>query len=249
MKKPIIHVYTIFYNEEIILPYLLRHYDFAEKIVCFDNQSTDRSPDIVDSHPQTERIVFDTDGQLFDSIHVRLKGEYRKSRGIADWVICVDADEFIYHPDLINLLIEYRKQGITYPKIDGFEMVADDLPTTKGQIYEEIKNGFPNEGYGKRVVFDPMLEIKFDAGCHRAIVEGNKVESEKPEIKLLHYRFLGKKFFVQRSIERKARVSEENKKAGWGTHYLNPEGYFSNLFDEVRAVSKPVVTESPVRKF
>jgi glycosyltransferase involved in cell wall biosynthesis len=238
---PVVHVYTVLYNEEILLPYFLRHYGvFAEKIVCFDNGSTDRSAEIIDAHPATERIVFETDG-LFDRIHLQLKSEYRKSRGRADWVICVDCDEFIYHPELPKLLQSYQDKGITYPKIDGFEMVSDQTPKTDGQIYEVAKIGFPSEGYSKRVVFNPSLEVFFEAGCHSARVEGNKFESKEPEIKLLHYRFLGRDFFIQRSIERKARLSDENKKCGWGTHYLNPEGYFANLFDEVKAISKPVL--------
>lgn len=240
--KPIIHVYVVLYNEEVILPYFLRHYaEFAEKIVCFDNGSTDRSAEIIDAHPATERIVFDTHGGLFDRIHLQLKSEYRKSRGRADWVICVDADEFIYHPDLPGLLSSYKTKGVNYPKVSGFEMVSDSLPKTNGQIYEETKNGFFNDEYSKCVVFDPLLEVRFEAGCHSAKVEGNKVESEISEIKLLHYRFLGRDFFIKRSLDRKARLSEENKKCGWGTHYLKPDGYFGNLFDEVKAISKPVL--------
>jgi glycosyltransferase involved in cell wall biosynthesis len=244
-----IHVYMIFYNEEVILPYFLRHYGaFAEKIVCFDNRSTDRSAAIVDAHPKTERIVFDTGEGMFDRIHLDLKSEYRKSRGKADWVICVDCDEFIYHPDIVGLLTKYKKEGITYPKVQGFEMVSEHTPVGNKQIFEEVRNGFPNEGYAKRILFAPELEIQFAPGCHTANVSGCVVESPQADLKLLHYRFLGRDFFINRSIERRARLSEENKKCGWGTHYLNPDAYFLNLFNEVSAISKPVVTELPVQR-
>lgn len=240
--KPIVHVYVVLRNEEIILPYFLRHYGaFAERIVCFDNESDDRSPEIIDEHPATERVVFKTGGHLFDRIHLQLKGEYRKSRGRADWVICVDADEFIYHPSLPELLQTYTEKGITYPKVAGYEMVSEKSPNTSGQIYEAVRNGVPNDVYAKQVVFNPLLEVAFEAGCHSAKVQTNKVESKEPEIKLLHYRFLGRDFFIKRSLARRDQLSEENKKCGWGTHYLNPDGFFGNLFDEVRATSKPVL--------
>jgi hypothetical protein len=238
---PGIHVYTVMWNEEVLLPYFLRHYgSFATRIVCFDNMSTDRSAQIVDSHPLTERVQYDTNGQIVDTMYLELKGRYRQSRGTADWVMCVDIDEFIYHPQLAALLADYTRRGITYPKVQGFEMIAEQPPSGGSQIYEEIRDGRENEWSSKRVVFDPALEVVFEAGCHRATVSGNVVESENADIRLLHYPFLGRDFFIERSRQRRARLSEENKKFGWGD-YEHPDSYFADVYDEVKTASRRVL--------
>ena len=43
-----IHLYSVCYNEEIILPYYLNHYSkFVDKITVYDNFSTDSSVEIL----------------------------------------------------------------------------------------------------------------------------------------------------------------------------------------------------------
>jgi len=44
-----IDVFTTCYNEEIILPYFIRHYkQFARNITIYDNMSTDNSINIIE---------------------------------------------------------------------------------------------------------------------------------------------------------------------------------------------------------
>lgn len=238
-----IHVYAVCWNEEVILPYFLRHYSaFAEKIVIFDNESSDRSPSIIDACPQAKRVTYKTGEQHYDRVHRECKMKYVESRGQADWVILVDMDEFVYHPDLVGVLTWYKKKGINFPKIAGFEMLTPETPTGDGQIWEYGKTGVPSDGYSKRTTFTPDLGIELSPGSHiTKIVSGAPVESPVPELKFLHYRFFGRKFFVDRNISRRGRVSEEDRKMGWGNHYMNPDEYFNHIFDLVLADSRVVI--------
>jgi glycosyltransferase involved in cell wall biosynthesis len=50
-----IWAYAICWNEEVMLPYYLKHYEkFCEKIIIYDNMSTDNSRNIIKNHPLCE---------------------------------------------------------------------------------------------------------------------------------------------------------------------------------------------------
>jgi hypothetical protein len=103
-------------------------------------------------------------------------------------------------------------------------MVSDAPPRGERQIYEEIARGFRNPGYSKNAVFDPALDIRYHVGAHTCDPRGDVRASPWAEIRLLHYRFLGAKYFVGRYMARQRHLSEENLKNGWGTLVTVP-GY------------------------
>lgn len=214
----IIHVYTMCYNEEVLMPYFLRHYEnFAERIFVFDHYSNDKTLEIVKKSQKAECTTHGIRGEVHDSVLLNMKNEsYKNSRGIADWVMIVDVDEFVYHPNLIGLLKEYKEKGITLPKTDGCDMVSDNVPNTTGQIYDEIKKGVRDATFSKKAVFNPAIDIRYSPGAHKCNPSGKITESELAEIKILHYRFLSSKFIVDRLETRTKRLSQENIKRGWG---------------------------------
>jgi len=221
--SPVIHVYALCHNEEILLPYFLRHYgSFAENIVIFDGASTDRSSEIIDQHPRAVRVPSDQhpshpEGKYSELVLMSVRNEaYKKSRGKADWVMIVDIDEFIYHPRLLDLLKSYKENRITLPGITGYEMVADDIPRRGGQIYEELRLGFKNYWYSKKAVFAPEIDINYKPGCHLCNPAGEVVESPTPELKLLHYRLLGPDYFVMKYNRLQKRMSVESRVKWYG---------------------------------
>jgi len=224
-----IHVYAVCHNEEALLPYFLRHYGaFADRIVVFDGASTDRSREILRAHPKvrlvdsSERPSHD-EGMYDEPTLMKIRNRaYRDSRGEADWVMVVDIDEFIHHPDIVELLKRYSREGITLPGIVGFEMVSEDPPTGTGRIQDEIRTGFLNRRYSKQAVFDPRVEINFEYGCHECFPEGPVKKSPEAEIKLLHYRFLGERHFADKYMLRQRRMSPESRIMKWGTHLAVP---------------------------
>jgi glycosyltransferase involved in cell wall biosynthesis len=219
----IIHVYTVCYNEEVMLPYFFRHYKkFAHRIIVYDNGSTDKSRELVKSLGGELREL-ETSGKHSDRAQTKLKSEaYYESRGHADWVICVDMDEFLYHEDIVGTLAEYRHHGVTIPKTWGYDMVAKHPPTGPGQIYDEIKHGWYSWMYNKTVVFHPAVDINFLPGCHLSDPKGPVSWSESAKFKLLHYRYLGADFWVQRYMGRMSRISEDNMNNGWGIFHAPP---------------------------
>ncbi len=219
----IIHVYAVCWNEEILLPYFLRHYsNIADKIFIYDNMSDDNSVAIIKNFPKTKLIQFDTAGKIREDICLRIKNnEWEKSRGLADWVAVVDIDEILWHKNLIEYLRVCKKKGITVPIPLGFDMFSETLPTFPGMVYDEIKLGIFNKNYCKPCIFNPnaIYKINYQYGCHRANPVGKIVVDSSGELKLLHYKYIDLNYVLKRYELYQTRQSEINRKMGWWRQY------------------------------
>ena len=168
-------VYTVCFNEELFLPYFLRHYRrYADRITLFDNHSTDRSAEIA---RQAGAVVrpHDSGDEFRDDLLLQVKNNcWKECRGQGvDWVVVVDVDEILYHPDLRGFLRRSREEGVTVCTATGFNMVSDRPPTTAGQVYEEITRGVPAPRYSKMAVFNPdairaQMVTLYGGSCHSA---------------------------------------------------------------------------------
>ena len=239
----VIHVYVLCYNEEIMLPYFLRHYGtFAEKIIIYDNYSTDRTLEIARDNPLTEVVQYDSGNEIRDDIYLKIKNNaWKASRGIADYVVMVDMDEFLYNPDIFSALKD--RPSIICPL--GYEMVSDVIPSGTGQIYDEIIMGMTSPGYNKCVLFNPNIieEMNYRPGCHNCIPIG----AEAPpgpigDFKLLHYKHLSADYVITRYKAFNKRLSRTNKDNNWGYQYAFTEEEIRQYHNEVKFYSVPVVT-------
>ena len=93
-----IAVYTITYNEEDILPFFIEYYSkFADDIIIYDNNSTDNTVQIAKQYSKVSKIInVDTNDRLDDNMYIEIRNSCWKDSDY-DYVILVDADEFIYH--------------------------------------------------------------------------------------------------------------------------------------------------------
>ena len=88
----VVHYYILCWNEERILPQVLDHYSkFCQKMVVMDNESDDRSVEIIQSYPNAEVRTYQSNSQIRNDIYLEIKNNiWKESRGKADWVIvCV----------------------------------------------------------------------------------------------------------------------------------------------------------------
>jgi len=203
-----IDVYTNVHNEEQILPYYLRHYEqFVDRIFIWEDESTDRSREILQAHPKVillEPSVHGADDRIWCGYNYK---QYRMlSRGVADWVMLADADEFIYHPNLLQVLEELSKDTVII-KCEGWEMMSDHLPTDGGQIYDEIKTGALNGWNSKQVIFKPELNVFHWPGKHKVprVEPFGAKRVSNTGIKLLHYRYLGEDYWYEKNRHRRER--------------------------------------------
>ena len=235
-----IHAHILAYNEEKILPFTLDYYSkFCEKIFVYDNMSTDSSDEIYKKYANVNVIKWNSDNSFNDNYNKEIKSStYRQYSRNADWVIVCDCDEILYHPNLINMLKAYKKMGIDMPLIDGRDMVSETFPEYDGRLITEIVQ-IGSETYDvmcKNIVFNPKKDVFFSFGAHANFCQ-DCVKSEERELKLLHYKFLGKDYVNNIYKERLNRLSEFNVQNGLGIHYNNPPmEYMDKLITENRNV-------------
>ncbi len=224
-----IDVYSIQRNESKILPYFLRHYStFARHIFIFDDNSTDGSRDIIRSYyPNTSTLTprfHGVNDPYFRDTYQTAYWYY--SSNDDTWVICVDGDEFVYHPNLISVLSDAQQKGIKLIHCEGYNMFADSFPTTSGQIYDEVKFGVRDPWYNKPIIVDSKTNVSWALGRH-------SLNKKMPVpfslgIKLLHYHYLGPEYCRDRLDSTYLRFPTEELKERHGKH-VTGETYLHSM--------------------
>ncbi|MDH5608689.1 MAG: glycosyltransferase family 2 protein [Cyclobacteriaceae bacterium] len=236
MVRPVIHLYTLCHNEEFMIPYFLRHYlPFVSKIIVFDNFSTDQSAIILSKYANILVKKLDTDNEYREDILTEIRNTvWKKSRGHADLVIVCDMDEMLYHPDIPLFLSQFIEGGFSVARPFGYDMISRKLPATSGQIYQEVQEGVRMIQWDKMVLFRPdfIEEINYFPGAHMALPEGRvKIYKHDPLLKLLHFRYLGTNYLLQKHGARAKRMDQSVRTNNWGYHYLFDEKKQLDVFE------------------
>jgi hypothetical protein len=226
-----IHAHILAFNEERIMPFTMRHYkSFCSRVTVHDFGSSDSTKAVALAYG-AEIQQWDCGGKFDDLLNKKVKNECWVGSD-ADWVICVDTDEFLYWPEGVEKsFAAYSVQGLPIIKPSGYEMLSDVYPTCSGQIYDEVKMGGRDDfWYGKSVCFSPKLvaEVDFGAGAHVVTVklkDGKTLNVNHdwplslPVCQLLHFHQIMPIEEIAAKYEAtKARMSENNIKNNWGWH-------------------------------
>jgi hypothetical protein len=177
-------------------------------------------------HPKVEVTQFDTYGKFREDLLIVIRSyEWKKSRGKAHWVIVCDMDEFIWHPALLPHLRDCTRRKITILNPRGFQMVSDHFPDPNGgQIYEQIRTGYPFSDMNKKIVFNPnaIWDLLYSPGSHWIEnIKGRVVWDPDPDVRLLHYKWLGAPYIISRYGHEAERVYMPTlKELGWNGHYM-----------------------------
>jgi len=230
-----IYTYIFCWNEERILPFTLDHYEqFSDRIFLLDNYSTDKSVEIARKYDKVTVIPFSCqDEDTYDEYEsANLRSTIYKDEtygfnatGKADWAILVDADELVYHPDIISVLKSYKEQGVGVPRLAGYEMVSDKFPAYKKGTFitQKVKTGSESISLSKPVIIAPdKVDVRFSVGAHfHSKAMGQVLPSVYPDIKLLHYKSLGKDYILDRYNQLSKRSSCTNKENQFGEHWYS----------------------------
>lgn len=219
MNELSIWLFCICRNEARIMPYFLRHYaPWVTKFVFFDELSDDGTRDIIRSCHTAELRDWPGSCGINDDQMLTFANEaWKEARGHADWVIWVDADEFLYHPAIKEVLRRYLADDIEVPQIQGYTMVSKQFPTAPDQIYDEVRTGFPDGIWGKPAIF--RKHMWWTVGRHSPdLTKFNPRSSTHAEIKLLHYRALGVDYVRWRHTRNWDRVPERCRALNMGTN-------------------------------
>ncbi|WP_296943242.1 glycosyltransferase family 2 protein [uncultured Massilia sp.] len=221
----VIYVLAVCFNEAKILPFFLDHYiKFlgAKKVILHDGGSTDGTAEIAARYPEVELIVKVSE-KLDDRELMAIRNEAWKTyRDECDWMIVGDVDEFLYHPRMRDKLAEFKRDGVTLPMVEGFEMRSKEYPRYQPgrYLFELVHTGLANPQYSnKNLIFDPKIDINYSLGCHNCNPTGPVKRSSTFVFKNLHYSMLSHEIIVEKSRRSAARLSDWNKETNAGFHY------------------------------
>lgn len=212
-----IEVYCPVNNEDKMIGYFIRHYSQFARVILLANNSTDKTVSIALELGAEIREIICPDEQSEEWLQMIKNTCWKGSK--ADWVMIVDADEFIYHPDLVSIL---QRTAATIFKPAYFNMFAKTFPKNKGQIYESVKCGLPGGIWtDKTNIFRPseITDINYSVGAHNAEPTGNAIYGTE-DIKTLHMRFLSEKYVVARHKYAAKRLKIQNRLNGWDVQYF-----------------------------
>lgn len=235
-----ITVITLTKNEERIMPYFLRHcvqHIQADEIVVYDNDSTDKTREIVRACPVARVVPFSTGGQTRDSEHMEIKnlayrnaGKYAPQPPVTgEWFVIVDSDEFVWADGGLRPYLEdCERQGYTLPHLDGYQMMPGALPPPddgKLLLTDWCKAGTWFWLECKRAVVHAGIEVNYSPGCHSAHPVGACLRDAQQRIKLLHWKCFTYEDTMEQYAEDARTISRENVLSGLGIHVLHTEGF------------------------
>ncbi len=178
MTKQRIEVITMWFNEEFLAPFFLSHYRFADRInIILDADTNDNTLAIVSKCPNVHVELFKFPDMMDDMIKVgRINQCYA---GLdCDWVICVDADEFIFPlPDVTwtrKFLSEVKEGNVVKAAMwNVYRHHSDEnLDPAMEPVVMQRRHGDPNMGkaenapYVKPIVCRPKAHDGWSVGNH-----------------------------------------------------------------------------------
>jgi hypothetical protein len=228
-----------------MLPFYMSHYAaFADEIFIADDGSTDGSLDYLSQFPQVTVSRFENSGNSFvEAAQAHNDQCWKNSRGKADWVILCNVDEHVYHPRMREYLEQATKAGVNSLPAIGYDMVSDDFPDDDGKsrLCELVTRGITSKAYTKLSFFNPNAfeEMNFGPGRHKLEPVGNVVGVSTVSLKMLHFKFMGPEYVIERHALLGARLKEGDIQNDYGSHYFKPaeEVYERVAFMKERAVN------------
>ena len=219
-------VHTITWNEEYMLPFFIKHYSFAKKIIIHDNESTDNTEDIALTYDNVEVESYVSNDQQDNLTMVKVKNNCWKNDD-TEWSIVCDVDEF--------LIIDWDKIA-TYPKPIAFKALGVQM-VGSGEPLEEINKGILVSLMNKIVLFSSCIEeTNYAPGCH--VAEPTCPVAQETELR--HYSMLSEDYVVERYQRYVPRMSESDVHHNFGRHYLRPERYTRRRYRQLRKMSQTV---------
>ena len=243
-----VHLYTIVWNEEEMLPFFFRHYDpIVDRYIIYDDHSTDRTLEMLAAHDRVEirpfrRTIPDSYVLSAQSLH---NSVWKESRGRADWVIVTAVDEHLYHPaGLSEYLATSRARGITALPALAFEMFSETFPSDKEHLATTVRNGIPLDSYNKLNIFDPnfIQETKYEVGRHTAAPEGEVKFPDWDELLLFHYKFLGIEYLSSRYVMLAGGLGPLDRERTFGHQYDLGTAEIENYFKRLRQTAGSVTS-------
>lgn len=225
-----IDIYLLCFNEEKILQFAIDHYKkhFPNaNIIFYDNMSTDRSEEIIKANNCQIR-KFDTNNTFNDQVHMDLKNKAWKEQSVNDWVLTADLDELAFITE--DELKKEASLGTSIISFEGYTIVGERV----GFVLDALRKGIRDGGHDKRHIFNRRLitDMNYSPGAHTSNPKGVIKFSEK-KYKVIHYKWLSLDYVSDRHSFYSKRMSDANKKNGWGIQYYWTQARLNEVYESL----------------
>lgn len=206
---------TVTYNNEDKIPYVMPYYQRMgiDKLIVYDNDSTDRTVEMLSKYPFVEIRSYHTE-QYSEDMVLKFKTDVQDEfRGLYDWCVSTYFDEVFYtERNFKEVLYEKMCDGKTVFMKTGLNLVSRHFPPTNNGkfIHENVGQGalWTSDDavigiYGNKVQLFNMkrVYVKYDKyGCHDCTVTGDVSEFED-DIAFFHIKFIDFDFIVKSNEE------------------------------------------------
>ena len=225
-----------------ILPFVVDYWKlFADKVIVYDNYSTDKSVEYLQQFGDWIEVRhFETRGQ--DNAAIRdIKNKVWKDDD-ADWIVISDLDECLFAKDGIkNVLEAYDKGGIGLIYPSWYVLVSDEKPVYDGRLLHEIRpNWYHNQNEAKPLIFKPKYfeEMNFSAGQHKcsptykercSTLKGGAIYCLHTEGRL------SPEYYLAKCHMRATRRSPSDIKYHFGTHYGKSDSQIMSQWNKFKS--------------
>jgi hypothetical protein len=236
------------WEDMLLLLYAVRFYrerlgTAGLRITVYDNESKDGSVELARALG-CHVVSFSSEGTLSDSKYVEVKSNcWKKSE--ADWVVIVDLDEWLdIRPTDLD---DYEGRNVTCVKAEPSILIwKNDTNDLTEPPYSTPLTAFEEEWYAKPCLFDrrKITEYALNPGGHTLAKQEGQINwlhdvfSPVASPRLYHVKFFDEKYLLNRYEKYNQRMSEENQRRGWATHYYVHE--VAKMFEERRKKLEPV---------
>ncbi|MCJ2011953.1 glycosyltransferase family 2 protein [Methylobacterium sp. J-076] len=252
MRRPVVHLYTVCWDEADMLGFFFRHYDpWVDRYVVYDDGSTDGSRDILRAHPRVELRDFSRDDpDSFVLSHRTMQNEaWKESRHRADWIVVTAIDEHLHVPGhaMAEYLADEADRGVTLIPALGFDLNHPEMPEDAGLLTGRVTRGRPRIAFNKLSLFKPeaLRETGFGPGRHAATPAGDLRLPARDSLVLWHYKHLGFARNAAREAAQADRLGRTDRAEGFGQHYLWGREKLRAFWDEMERDSRDLVGAVP----
>lgn len=195
---------TFVYNEEFLLPYYLKHYDFVDRFnIIYDEDSNDKTLEILLGNKKVNTIFYKFPDMMDDDLKAKFINKLYA--GLTDtWVLNVDVDEFIFlNSEPIEKINSVALHEVFRHKDDGNLSLNISVKAQRC-------HGFLDQRYIKPIVVKSGLGIAWTPGNHT--IRG--LETPPALYEGAHWSNADPCFCVNRRVKnRKERQSQHNLQA------------------------------------
>jgi len=218
-------IVSMWYNEAFLAPFFLGHYDYADEIrIIIDSDTDDDTRQICSKYRNVKMEEFKYPDMYDCRLHVEKINEVISCLD-CDWIIVVDADEFIF-PETFEYAKEFlarQKDNLLYAKMWHVyrHRTESDLDPTKPAIWQRRHgDSSPKKNYeklyNKPIIVRPEAKVAWKLGFH-SYHKNNLIRIASEKFIGTHWKMADVNMAIESRIKnRRERQSKRNLECHWG---------------------------------